>query len=318
MDRLDAMRVFVAVVEGQGFSAAARALGIPLATVSRRIAELEEHLGAQLLIRSTRKVAVTDSGRQYCENARRILENLADAEAQAAGEYSNPRGQLSITAPALFGRLHLLPVIRDFMAGYPDVTVRLLLSNFVSDLMEEHIDLGVRIGKIADTSLIAMQIGSVRQLFCASPSYLAARGMPLRLEDLAGHDCITFSKSGDALPWAIKRPGQPQQSITVAPRLIVTTAETAADATIAGGGVTWLYAYQAAPHLAAGTLRTILMEFEADPAPVSIVYPAGRLMPQKVRRFIDLAAAKLRAALIDINRQCNAASASKSGGARTK
>ena len=182
MDRLEAMRVFAAVVEGRGFSAASRSLGVPLPTVSRRVAELEKQLGAQLLIRSTRRVVVTDSGRHYYESVCRILESLADAEAQAAGEYRRPRGQLCITAPALFGKLHVLPIVRDFMATHSEITARLLFSNFVADLLEGHIDLGVRISGSLDGALIAMKVGEVRSVCCASPGYLALRGLPGRPE----------------------------------------------------------------------------------------------------------------------------------------
>ena len=305
MGRLEAMQAFVAVVEGQGFSAASRSLGVPLPTVSRWISELERKLGAQLLMRSTRKVVVTDSGRQYYESVRRILESLADAEVQAAGEYRNPRGQLTITAPASFGRLHVLPIVRDFMTFHQEITARLHFSDFVTALMEEHVDLGVRIGKLTDESLIAAKVGEVRNFYCASPGYLAARGLPRHPEDFAKHDCIVFSKSSDPGHWPFRSPGQTQQGMTVTPRLSVNTAETAAEAAIAGGGVTWLYSYQAAPHLADGSLIAVLAEFEANPVPVSIVYPAGRLVPQKVRHFIDFAAGRLRRTLHEINSRCS-------------
>jgi len=307
MNQLEAMRVFAAVVEGRGFSAASRSLGVPLPTVSRRIAELEKQLGAQLLMRSTRKVVVTDSGRHYYESVCRILESIADAEAEAAGEYRSPRGQLFITAPALFGKLHVLPIVRDFMASHSEITARLHFSNFVANLMEEHIDLGVRIATLTDASLIAVKVGEVRQVCCASPGYLAARGLPHMPEELVKHDCITTSTSGNPIPWLFRSPGQAQQSVTVAPKISVNAADAAAEAAIAGGGVTWLYSYQAAPHLAVGSLAAVLTAFEGDAVPVSIVYPAGRLVPQKVRHFIDFAAERLRAALHEVNSCCDAA-----------
>jgi DNA-binding transcriptional LysR family regulator len=307
MNRLEAMRVFAAVVEGRGFSAASRSLGVPLPTVSRRIAELEKQLGAQLLSRSTRKVVVTDSGRHYYESVRRILESIADAEAEAAGEYRSPRGQLFITAPALFGKLHVLPIVREFMASHPDITARLLFSNFVANLLEEHIDLGVRIATLTDPSLIAVRVGKVRQVCCASPGYLAARGLPRQPEDLLKHECITTSTSSSPIPWLFRSAGHAQQSVTIVPRISVNAADAAAQAAIADGGVTWLYSYQAAPHLAVGSLIGVLTDFEGDPVPVSIVYPAGRLMPQKVRHFIDFASERLRAALDEVNSCCDAA-----------
>ena len=313
MGRLEAIQAFVAVVEGQGFSAASRSLGIPLPTVSRWIAELEQKLGTQLLMRSTRKVIVTDSGRQYYESVRRILESLADAELQAAGEYRNPRGQLTITAPALFGRLHVLPIVGDFMASHLEITARLFFSDFVTDLLEEHVDLGVRIGNLTDASLIAAKVGEVRNIYCASPAYLSARGLPRLPEELVKHDCINFSKSGDPVAWPFRSPAQTQQSMTFQPRLSVNTAEAAAEAAIAGSGLTWLYSYQAAPYLASGSLTAVLTEFEAEPVPVNIIYPAGRLVPQKVRHFIDFAGGRLRTALHEINSRCNVALAAKSG-----
>jgi DNA-binding transcriptional LysR family regulator len=307
MGRLEAMRVFAAVVDGRGFSAASRSLGIPLPTVSRQIAELEKQLGTQLLTRSTRKVVVTDSGRRYYEFVRRILESVADAEAEAAGEYRSPRGQLCIAAPALFGKLHVLPIVRDFMASHSEITARLLFSNFVVDLMEEHIDLAVRIGGLTDESLIAAKVGEVRSVCCASPGYLALRGAPHRPEDLVNHDCVTVSKTSDPIPWLFRSPGQAQQSVAVAPRICVNTNDAAVEAAIAGGGVTWLYSYQAAPHLAVGSLVGVLTEFEANPVSVNIVYPAGRLMPQKVRYFIDFATDRLRAGLDEVSSCCDAA-----------
>jgi DNA-binding transcriptional LysR family regulator len=316
MGRLEAMQAFVAVVEGHGFSAASRSLGIPLPTVSRWIAELEQQLGTQLLMRSTRKVVVTDSGRQYYESVHRILESLADAEVQAAGEYRSPRGQLTITAPTLFGRLHVLPIVSDFMASHGEIKARLHFSDFVTDLVEEHVDLGVRIGNLTDVSLIAAKVGEVRNIYCASPDYFAARGLPRLPEELVKHDCIAFSKSGDPVSWVFRSPGQAQQVMSITPRLSVNTADAAAAAAIAGGGITWLYSYQAAPHLAAGSLSAVLAKFEADPVPVSIIYPAGRLVPQKVRHFIDFAAKRLHAALHEVNSVCNAALASRSDGAR--
>jgi len=198
------MRVFAAVVEGRGFSAASRSLGVPLPTVSRRIAELEKQLGAQLLIRTTRKVVVTDSGRHYYESIRRFLESLADAEAEAAGEFRTPRGQLCIGAPALFGRLHVLPIVRDFMANHAEIMARLHISNSLADLMEEHIDLSVRIGRQTDGSLIALKVGEMRSVCCASTGYLALRGSTRVPEDLVKHDCITLSKTSDPIPWLFR------------------------------------------------------------------------------------------------------------------
>ena len=295
------MRVFVGVVEKHGFTAASRSLSIPLPTVCRKIAELEKHIGAQLLIRSTRKVVVTDQGRRYYESVRRILDGLAEAEAEAAGEYLNPLGQLTITAPALFGKRQILPILRDFMAEHPDVTARLLFTNFVVNLLDEHADLGIRIGNLRDVSLTAKKVGEVRHCYCASPGYLASWGSPGRPEDITKHDCITFSKSSDAIAWTFRSPAHLDYGLTVHPKITVNTADAAAEAARDGGGITWLYSYQAAPHLADGSLVAILSDFEPDPAPVSIVYPAERLITQRARCFIDFAAPRLQSALHEVN-----------------
>lgn len=308
MGRLEAMRVFASIVESGGFSAASRALGIPLPTVSRQIAELEKQLGAQLLTRSTRKVAVTESGRQYYNSVCRILESIADAEAEVAGEYRSPRGRLTITAPALFGTLHVLPVVLEFMKTHENIIARLLFSNFIADLVDESIDIGIRIGKVVDTSLIASSIGEVRHLYCASPNYLSTRGWPQRPENLKEHDCISFSKFGDPAPWPFRTAGQVQSNLAFTPRLVVDSAEAAIAAAIAGSGVTWLYSYQAAPHIADGSLSRVLVDFEPAPAPVNIVHPSTRLEPQKVRSFIEFSRERLRSSLHKANCICNLSS----------
>src|SRR5262245_23614278 len=295
------MRVLVAVVEKKGFTAASRLLGMPLPTVCRKIAELEKHLGTQLLIRSTRRVVVTDPGRRYYESVRRILDGVAEVEAEAAGEYLNPLGQLTITAPALFGRRHMLPIVRAFLAEHRDITARLLFTNFIVNLLDEHADLGIRIGKLNDGSLVALKVGEVRHCYCASPEYLTLRGSPLRPEDLAKHDCITFSRSSDPIAWTFRSPAHVDYSVAVDPKISVNLADAAADAARDGAGIVWFYSYQAAPHLADGSLVTVLTEFEPNPAPVSLVYPADRLIPQRTRCFIDFAAPRLRSALHEVN-----------------
>jgi DNA-binding transcriptional LysR family regulator len=304
MDRFEAMRVFVAVVERQGFSAASRSLSMPLPTVCRKIAELERHLGAQLLIRSTRRVVVTDPGRRYYASARRILDGLAEAEAEAAGEYRSPLGQLTITAPALFGRRHILPILRDFMAEHPDITARLLFTNFLVNLLDENADVGIRIGNLKDGSLVARKVGEVRHCYCASPGYLANRGSPRRPEDVTKHDCITFSKSSEAIAWTFRSAAHKQYAVTVEPKISVDVAEAAADAARDGGGLAWLYSYQAAPHLADGLLVGVLTDFEPEPVPVSIVYSAERLITQRARCFIDFAAPRLQTVLHKVNSYC--------------
>ena len=305
MDRLDAMRVFVAVVDANGFSAASRTLSMPLPTVSRKVAELESHLGAQLLIRSTRKLAVTDSGQRYYDDVRRILDEIEDAERQASGEYQRPKGHLTITAPTLFGRLHVLPAINDFMKIHPEISIQLHLTNHVVDLLEDHVNLGIRIGTLSDSSLIAVSAGSVRQIVCASPGYLSQQGRPRLPNDLARHRCISFSKFGTPEEWAFKMPSGKTQHFPVQPRLLLNSIEGAVFAAREGGGLVQLYSYQAASQIADGTLEIVLGSYEIEPPLVSIVYPQGRLVPQKVRSFIDFAMPHLRERLALVEAQCS-------------
>jgi DNA-binding transcriptional LysR family regulator len=305
MDRLDAMRVFISVVDSNGFSAASRILSMPLPTVSRKIAELESHLGTQLLIRSTRKVTVTDSGRRYYQEVRQILDYIGEAERKVTGEYQLPRGRLTITAPTLFGRLHVLPIVNDFMKLHRDINIQLFLVNHVVDLLEEHIDLGIRIGTLSDSSMIAFEAGSVRQIVCASPGYLSQHDRPLSPNDLAGHQCVTFSKFGAPAEWAFKMPSRKIQRFPVPTRLTLNSIQGAVDSAVRDGGPVQLYSYQAAPHVAEGTLEIVLDGYEIEPPPVNIVYPQGRLVPQKVRAFVEFAMPRLRECLALIETQCS-------------
>ena len=305
MDRLDAMRVFISVVDSNGFSAASRILSMPLPTVSRKIAELESHLGTQLLIRSTRKVTVTDSGRRYYQEVRQILDYIGEAERKVTGEYQLPRGRLTITAPTLFGRLHVLPIVNDFMKLHRDINIQLFLVNHVVDLLEEHIDLGIRIGTLSDSSMIAFEAGSVRQIVCASPGYLSQHDRPLSPNDLAGHQCVTFSKFGAPAEWAFKMPSRKIQRFPVPTRLTLNSIQGAVDSAVRDGGPVQLYSYQAAPHVAEGTLEIVLDGYEIEPPPVNIVYPQGRLVPQKVRAFVEFAMPRLRKCLALIETQCS-------------
>jgi DNA-binding transcriptional LysR family regulator len=296
MDRLEAMAVLLAAVDAGSLSAAARRLGLPLATVSRRVAELEAHLGARLLTRSSRRLTLTDAGRSYAAAAKRILEEVGEAERAAAGEYRSPKGELIVTAPIVFGRLHVLPVAMAFLKAYPEIDVRLVQADRVIDLQESHVDLAVRIADLPDSSLIALRVGSIRRVVCASPGYFAARGTPRRPADLAAHDCVTFE--GPIAPdiWAFAS-GETAATIPIRPRLAVNTAEAAVDAAVAGLGVTRVLSYQVAEALSAGTLSLALQEFEPPPSPVSLVYAGQGLLPQKLRAFLDFAAPRLKARL---------------------
>lgn len=305
MDRLDAMRVFISVVDTRGFSTASRVLSMPLPTVSRKIAELESHLGTQLLIRSTRKVTVTDSGQRYYEEVRRILDDIGEAERQVSGEYQRPKGHLTITAPTLFGRLHVLSAVNDFMKIHSDISIELYLTNQVVDLLEDHINLSIRIGALSDSSLIALRVGSVRQIVCASPGYLSQQGRPLSPSDLAEHQCISFSKFGAPKEWAFKMPSGKVQHFPIPTRLTLNSIEGVVISTREDNGLAQLYSYQAAIDVAEGALEIVLDSFEIEPPPVNIVYPLGRLVPQKMKAFIDFAMPRLRKRLALVETQCS-------------
>jgi DNA-binding transcriptional LysR family regulator len=297
MDRLEAMSTFVAVVEAGGFSAASRRLGTPLTTVSRKVADLEDHLRARLLTRTTRKVVLTDTGQMFFLRCRRLLDELGESERLASGEYQAPRGGLTIAAPLALGRLHLAPVIADFLAAYPEIDVDLRLSDKIVNLVEDSIDVAVRVGQLPDSGLKALKVGSIRHVVCASPSYLARRGTPSKPSDLGSHHCVTFTGLEGAREWTF-RAGRKVERLTVRSRLAANTAEAAADAASAGTGITRLLCYQVSDAVLDGRLKLLLRKFEPLPLPVSLVSPQARLMPQKLRAFMDFVAPRLKARLI--------------------
>jgi DNA-binding transcriptional LysR family regulator len=294
MDRFESMSAFVAVVEAGGFSAASRRLGTPLASLSRRVSELEDHLGAQLLDRAGKRIALTERGRQYFDVCRAIIEDLQQAERAAAGEPQSPRGELIVTAPIVFGRLHVVPVAAEFLKAYPEVEVEVRQSDRVVNLIGERVDLAVRFGQLADSTLMAIRIGSSRRVLCASPRYLAERGVPRRPSDLAAHDCIAYAGPSTS-DWTFKIAGAPA-SVRIRSRLTVTNAEAALDAAATGAGIALAFLDQAAPAIAEGKLVAVLDQHAPDPLPLSLVYPAG-LVPPKLRAFLDFAAPRLRARL---------------------
>ena len=293
MDQLDAMRVYVAVVESQGFSAASRALGIPVPTVCRKVAKLEEKLGVQLLVRSTRKVSTTSSGMHYYDDARRILEDISGANRRVAGEYQQIKGLLTITAPALFGRLYILPIVNDFMRLHDEVEVRLLLTNHMLDMLEEHIDLGVTIGSRSRGSMEIVPVTEMRTIVCASPRYLSAAGRPAKPDDLLDHETITYAQSCTQYPWPFKMTTGDTREINLKSRLIVNS-EAAVDSAAQHTGLTQAYYYQAKSYIEAGELEIVLEDYEIEPTPVIIAIPRGPRTPQKVNAFVDSAVPELR------------------------
>jgi DNA-binding transcriptional LysR family regulator len=298
MDRLEAMTILVAVVETGSFTAAGRKLGIPLPTVSRKLAELEAHLGTRLLTRSTRRLALTETGADYVAGCKRILEEIGDIERKASGEYAVPKGELVVTAPVVFGRLHVLPIVSEFLFTYPDVDVRLLLSDRNAHLLDDHIDLAVRIGILPDSSMMATQVGTVRKVVCGSPSYLAKYGTPTKPDEVSGLPCVTFDVLSSVTSWSFIDGGdQGLRAVSVRSRLSVNTAEAALDAAVAGVGLTRVLSYQAAGALEDGKLQVVLDAFEPPPIPVSLIHAAQGPLPRKVRTFLDFAAPRLRARL---------------------
>jgi len=287
----------VAAVEAGSLSAAARRLGTPLATVSRKVSELEAHLKTRLLNRSSRKLTLTDAGRSYIEACKRILEDVGEAERAASGEYSAPKGDLIITAPIVFGRFHVLPIAMEFLKAYPDIDIRIALVDRVVDLLEDHVDLAVRIGELPDSSLVATRIGAIRRVVCGSPAYLAERGTPKNPGELGTHDCITFEALSSPNAWVFTT-AKSDASVSIHSRLVVNTAEAAIDAAIAGVGITRVLSYQIANAMRAGALAVVLERFEPAPSPVSLVYTGQRLLPLKLRAFLDFAAPRLKARLM--------------------
>jgi DNA-binding transcriptional LysR family regulator len=295
MDRLEAMSILLLAVEKGSITAAARAMRMPLPTASRKISDLEALLGARLLTRSTRKLALTDAGRAYAASARRILEEVEAAERAAAGEFTAPRGELILTAPVLFGRLHVLPVVADFLSAYPDISVRLTLSDRNLHLLDDHVDMAVRIGRLPDSDLVATRIGEVRQIVCASPGFLALHGTPRSPDDLMNLACVTFDFDGPAAAWAFRAPGsRTGQPAPVHSRLSVSTAEAAVWAAEQGVGLTRVLEYQCADALRRGSLRAVLRTFEPEPWPVNLLHASRGGMPVKMRAFLDFAAPRLR------------------------
>ncbi|HBK04338.1 MAG TPA: LysR family transcriptional regulator [Acetobacteraceae bacterium] len=293
MDRLEAMSVLLAVSEAGSISAASRKLKAPLATVSRKISELEEHLDVRLLMRSNRQITLTEAGRSFVAASRRILQELGEAEREVSGEQKILKGGLVLSAPVALGRFHLLPVVIDFLRDHPSMDVRMMLVDRRLNMIEDHVDIGLRVGDLQDFSLIAKKVGSVRRVVCASPAYLKRRGTPKTPDDLKDHDCITFENTLSAQTWSLNV-GKTEKPFPIHSRLVVSTAEAATDAAVAGIGLTRMLDYQIAPQLRDGTLRLVLESFRSPPKPVHLIYEAGRHLPLKIRTFLDYASPRLK------------------------
>jgi DNA-binding transcriptional LysR family regulator len=293
LDRLDAMSVLLSAVESGSFSKASRKLGLPLATVSRKVAELESHLNASLLIRSSRGLELTPAGRSYVTAARAILEQLSEAERAAAGEYMEPKGDLVVTAPTMFGRLHVLPVVTRFLAAYPDVAVGLALTDRVAHFLDDQIDVAIRIGALPDSSLISTRLGSVRRVVCASPEYLAANGAPATPKDLAHHSVISFDSVSSSTSWSFQS-GTAEATVTFRSRLSVNTIDAAIVAGLSGAGLVRVLSYQVVDFVRSKRMAIVLDSFEPPPPPVHLVYDTRNRLPLKLRAFIDFVVPPLR------------------------
>lgn len=293
MDRLDAMQVMLMAVECGSLSKASRKLGQPLATVSRKISELESHLKADLLIRSSKGLELTPAGRTYITSAKTILEQLSEAERAAAGEYTEPKGDLVVTAPTMFGRLHVLPVVTTFLTAFPEVSVELMLSDRVAHFFDDQVDVALRIGDLPDSSLIATRLGTVRRVTCASPAYLASRAAPAAPQNLADHDVISSESVSSPTTWRYWLDGN-ELAVALRSRLGVSTIDAAIDAGLAGAGVVRVNSYQVADYVRGGLLRLLLEAYEPAPRPVHLVYAKQSRLPLKLRAFIDFAIPRLR------------------------
>ncbi|KJV10638.1 LysR family transcriptional regulator [Elstera litoralis] len=290
MDRLQAMSVFVAVADLHGFAPAARKLGLTPSAVTRLISALETHLGLRLLQRTTRAVALTEVGARYLVRARRILIELEEAEALAREEQQHPSGRLTVTAPSMFGRLHVGPLMGQYLTRYPGVTGELMLSDRNISLVDAGIDLAVRIGPLTEQSLIARRMGAVRRVMVATPAYLEANGTPSCLDDLSQHRVIHLAIAPGPEEWEFQQAGRPVY-VPLRPHYTTNSTDLAVSHCVQGGGITRVLSYQVAEAVAAGQLRILLPEFETPPWPIHFLYPSARLLPLKVRAFIDLAQA---------------------------
>ncbi|WP_322045846.1 LysR family transcriptional regulator [Paraburkholderia sp. J67] len=301
MDRLQAMTAFLSVVDNGGFAAAARKLQVSPSVVTRIVSELEDTLGVRLLTRTTRIVRVTEAGAGYAESCRRILGDIEEADHAVAGSLEVPRGLLSITASVLFGRIFVAPIVLEYLRAYDDADVRCWFLDRVVNLIDEGIDVGVRIGELADSSMQAVRVGSVRRVVCASPDYLAKHGVPERPDKLDGHVLITVSGASSLPEWRFGA-GAPRVTAQKRARLSTTTNDSAIAAAADGFGLTQALSYQVAQQLEAGQLQIVMAEYEPSPLPIHVLHREGRHATRKVRAFLDLAIERLRANA-SLNRQ---------------
>jgi DNA-binding transcriptional LysR family regulator len=294
MDRFHLMNVFVAVAEAESFAGGARRLKMSPPAVTRAVVALEERLGVRLLTRTTRIVRVTEAGARYLEDARRIMAELEEADAAAAGINATPRGHLAVTAPVLFGKLYVMPIMTEYQSAFEQTTVSALFVDRVVNFVDEGLDVGVRIGQLPDSSLRAIRVGRVRRVVVGAPAYLEKYGVPQTPGDLAGHRLVAASGISPTNDWVFQSSGE-KLTVRVQPRVVVNTNDGPLEAARQGYGLTRLLSYQVAPQLASGELKTVLADYEGPDLPVHVIHREGRRGSAKVRGFVDLAVDRLRA-----------------------
>jgi len=292
VDRLTPMLVFARIVEGGSLSAGARAVGKSLPAVCRSLAQLEKRLGERLLHRTTRRIALTEAGREFYERCRRIAAEIEEAEAAVSARKMEPQGVLAVTAPLLFGRMHVAPVVVDYLRRYRKAAVSLLLTDRTVNLVEEGMDAAIRIGELADSTLVARRLGSIPRVLCASPEYLERNGVPARPQDLARHECIRFTGLSPTSEWAFV-----EAKIKVDGRFVTNNGDAAIDAALHGLGLVMVLGYQVEQPLADGRLVRVLADFEPAAAPVHALYSSARLVPAKLKAFLELLSESIPARL---------------------
>lgn len=290
MDRWQVMRIFVKVAETASFAEAARHLQMSAPAVTRAVASLEETIGARLFVRTTRSVKLTDAGSGYFEDCRRILADIAEAEAAAAGTYATPTGTLTVTAAAMFGNMYVLPILTEYLDTYPTMLGRTLFVDRLVNIVEEGADVAVRIGHLPDSGFTAIRVGSVRRVICGSPAYFEKHGVPRTPADLKDHRIAASTGAWSSPEWRFAN----DQRVTVQSSLQCNTNDAIISAAVSGWGLTRVVHYQIGPALLDGRLQIVLADYEEPPLPIHVLYPEGRHSPAKVRAFVDLAVARLR------------------------
>ncbi|MCA1474186.1 LysR family transcriptional regulator [Bradyrhizobium sp. NBAIM08] len=291
MDRWQAMRIFTKVAETESFAEAARYMHMSAPAVTRAVAALEEVIGARLFVRTTRSVKLTEAGGRYFDDCRRILSDIVEAEAAAAGAYAKPSGTLALTASTLFGQMHVLPILTEYLDVYPNMSAKTLFIDRPVNVIEEGLDIAIRIGRLPDSGFTAIKVGEVRRVLCGAPSYFDKHGIPSTPTDLADHRIVASTSAWASPEWRFAR----DERITLRPTLQCNTNEAAISAALSGWGLTRVLHYQVGAALDGGQLQIVLDDYEEPPLPIHILHPEGRHAPAKVRAFIDLAVPRLRA-----------------------